>query len=91
MAKSKAKALPPSRSLDELVEFFDTHDMGEYWEDMPEAHFDIAIKRRAHLVAIDEELIGKLAEIARSKRISAERLIHSWLQEKMHEAETSHP
>jgi hypothetical protein len=91
MAKSKAKALPSSRSLDELVEFFDTHDMGEYWEHMPEAHFDIDIKRKIHLVAIDEELIGKLAEIAKSKRISAERLVHSWLQEKMRENETSHP
>ena len=91
MAKSKAKALPSSRSLDELVEFFDTHDMGEYWEHMPDAHFDIDIKRKTHLVAIDEELIGKLAEIAKSKRISAERLIHSWLQEKMRENETSHP
>ncbi len=53
MAKNKSKGLPLSRSLDELVEFFDTRDMGEYWEQMPEAHFDIDIKRRTHLVAID--------------------------------------
>jgi len=29
------------RSLDELVRFFDTHDMGEYWEQMPEVYSDI--------------------------------------------------
>jgi hypothetical protein len=43
MAKSKSKTLPAFESLDELVSFFDTHDMGEYWEQMPEASFDINI------------------------------------------------
>ena len=86
MAKSKSKGLPPSRSLDELVEFFDTHDMGEYWEHMPEAHFDIDIKRRAHLAAIDEELIDRLSEVAKSKHASIETLINSWLREKVLEA-----
>jgi hypothetical protein len=58
MAKNTSTGLSPARSLDELVEFFDTHDMGEYWEHMPEAHFDIGSKKRTHLVAIDEELLG---------------------------------
>ncbi|HEV8711409.1 MAG TPA: CopG family antitoxin [Candidatus Binatia bacterium] len=87
MAKSKSKDLPPSRSLDELVEFFDTHDMGEYWEQMSEAHFDIDIKRRTQLVAIDEELIDRLSKVAKSKRASVETLINSWLREKMLEAD----
>jgi hypothetical protein len=83
MAKNKSTGFPPARSLDELVEFFDTHDMGESWEHMPEAHFDINIKKRTHLVAIDEELLGKLAEIVKSQHVSAEILIHTWLKEKM--------
>jgi hypothetical protein len=58
MAKNKSTGLPPARSLDELVEFFDTHDMGEHWEHMPEAHFDIDIKKRTPLAAIEEELLG---------------------------------
>lgn len=86
MVKSKSKGLHPTRSLDEPVEFFDTHDMGEYWEDMPEAHFDIDLKKQTYLVAIDEELIGKLSEIAKAKHVSAETLINSWLKEKMLEA-----
>jgi CopG antitoxin of type II toxin-antitoxin system len=83
MAKNKSTGLPPARSLDELVEFFDTHDMGEHWEHMPEAHFDIDIKKRTHLVAIDEELLNKLAAIAQSQHVSTEILIHAWLKEKM--------
>jgi len=41
MAEIKSPTLPKFESLDELVEFFDTHDMGNYWEQMPEASFDI--------------------------------------------------
>lgn len=35
--------MPPlPRSLEKLVEFFDTHDMGNYAAQMPEAHFELA-------------------------------------------------
>ena len=86
MAKSKSATLPKFNSLDELVGFFDTHDMGEYWEQMPEASFDISIKRRKHLVAIDEEIVPKLNEIAKSRKISAAKLINTWLKEKLSKA-----
>ncbi|HHT9155174.1 MAG TPA: hypothetical protein ACFYD5_05100 [Candidatus Tripitaka sp. YC43] len=46
MEKSKSRTLPHFRSLDELVKFFDTHDLGEYWEEMPKAHFEVDISRR---------------------------------------------
>jgi CopG antitoxin of type II toxin-antitoxin system len=86
MAGSKSKALPKFESLDELVKFFDTYDMGEYWDQMQEADFDIEIKRRKHLVAIDEELVPKLNQIAKSKRVSSEKLINTWLKEKISKA-----
>ncbi len=83
MTKSKSKNLPTVGSLNELVEFFDTHDMGEYWDQMPEAHFDVNIKRRKHVVAIDEEIMVKLTEIAKSRNVSSQKLINSWLKEKI--------
>ena len=85
MRKSKSKNLSNFRSLDELVEFFDTHDLGDFWEEMPEAHFDVDIKKRTHLVTIDSELADKLTKIARSKKTSARGLINSWLREKIQE------
>jgi hypothetical protein len=83
MAKSKPKKLPSFDSLDELVKFFDTHDLGEYWDSMPEAHFNVDIKRRTHLVAIDDEIMSKLSDIAKSKKVPPETLINSWLKEKL--------
>ena len=83
MAESKLKAIPHFASLDELVEFFDTHDLGEYWEQIPEAHFEVDIKRRTHLFALDEELADKLTEIALSRQVPSGVLINSWLREKI--------
>ena len=92
MAKSRSHSLASSNSLAELVEFFDTHDMGEYGEQMPEAHFEVDIKRRTHLVAIDEDLADKLAEIAKLNHISTETLVNYWLKEKISEGqETRRP
>ena len=86
MAKNKTKSMPSSRSLDDLVNFFDTHDTGECWETLPEVHFDVNIKRRKHLVAIDDEINGKLTKIARSKKVSPQELVNSWLKEKIRKA-----
>lgn len=36
--------LPRFDSIDKLVDFFDTHDMGEYADQMPEARFEVAPK-----------------------------------------------
>ncbi|MBU1487993.1 BrnA antitoxin family protein [bacterium] len=83
MAESKLKSIPDFVSLDELVEFFDTHDLGEYWEQMPEAHFEVDIKKRRHLFALDEELADKLTEIALSRQVPSVVLINSWLREKV--------
>jgi len=83
MAKSRQRNLPHFGSLDELVKFFDTHDLGEYWDEMPEAHFEVDIKVRKHLFALDAELAVKLTEIAKSKQISSETLINAWLKEKI--------
>ena len=82
MAENNPQKLPSFTSLDELVEFFDTHDMGEY-EDLPEAHFDVNLQRRTHLVAIDEEINSRLTEIAEQEQTPAESLINSWLREKI--------
>lgn len=82
MAKSNSRRLPRFRSLDKLVQFFDTQDFGQYWDEMPEAHFEVDIKRRSHLITIDPELASKITEIARSKKTSSARLINTWLREK---------
>jgi len=75
--------MPHFASLDDLIEFFDTRDMVDYWDQMPEAQFQVDIQRRTHLFAIDEDIVEKLTEIALSSQVSPEELINSWLREKI--------
>jgi hypothetical protein len=86
MARSKVKTLPELNSTDELVDFFETHDLGDYWEQMPEADFEIKIKRRKHLVALEEDVAAKVTQIAKAKKVSSESLINTWLKEKLRKA-----
>ena len=43
MAGNKNKNLPSFRSVDELVAFFESHDMGEYWKQLPEAEVEVSL------------------------------------------------
>ena len=82
MAKGK---LPNFKSLDELVEFFDAHDLGEYLDEMPEEHFDVDIKKKIHLFALDSEIADELTKIAKLRHTSSEMLINTWLKDKIQE------
>jgi hypothetical protein len=68
---------------DEFVKFFDIHDLGEYWSEMPEAHFEVDITRKTHLFALDPELANKVIEIAKARELSSEAIINAWLKEKI--------
>lgn len=78
--------LPEFASLEELVEFFDTHDMGEYYDEMPPVHFDVAIEKRSFLVSVNKDLMKRLTEIAKAHHTSTEALVNSWLEEKVTQA-----
>jgi hypothetical protein len=83
MAKNKAKSVPLLKSIDELVEFFDKHDRGDYWDRLPKAEFEVKITTRKHLFAIDEKIIPSINQIAKSKRVTSAKLINTWQREKI--------
>jgi hypothetical protein len=86
MIESKSKKLPQFNSNQELVEFFETHDLGEYEGELPEAYFDVDIKRNHYLVSVDGYLMSKLLEVAKEQQVSVEMLLDSWLKEKLLQA-----
>jgi len=83
MTESETESLPQFGSLDRLIEHFDTHDWGDYLEQMPEADFDVEIRQRVHLVALDADLAEKLTEIARTRHTSSEALVNTWVRERV--------
>jgi predicted HicB family RNase H-like nuclease len=57
--------------------------MGEFWDEMPEVHFDVDIKSKRYLISVDESLMSKLSEIAKLQQVSLEDLVNLWLKEKV--------
>lgn len=86
---SKRKAPLPKHFADiaEAAEFWDSHDLSDYADKTSEAHFDVALKRRKYLAALEPRLASKIAERAREQGVSTETLINVWLAEKVQESE----
>ena len=85
MLKSKKKKLPDFKTTEEFIEFFDDNDIGDYLDEMEDAHFDVDLKTIIYQVTLDIDLSHKLSKIARSKKTSSEDLINEWVKEKIEE------
>jgi len=72
-----------SRSYQELGEFWDTHDLSDYWEQTEPAELDVDIRSSAIYYPIESHLAAKLSFLAGQRGVSAEALLNLWLQEKM--------
>ena len=86
MPRNKLHEHPLQKKVDDLVEFFEKNDMGEHWERMPEAHSEVEIKKRSHLIVIDEDIAARITAIAKAKKPSSESLVNSWLRERIQKA-----
>jgi CopG antitoxin of type II toxin-antitoxin system len=73
-------------SVEQAGQFWDTHDLADYWELTREAEFDVDLERRVFLTTLELRLAGKLTAAARKQGISTETLINLWLTEKVEEA-----
>ncbi|MGH7599457.1 MAG: CopG family antitoxin [bacterium] len=71
------------KSIEEAAEFWDNHDLADYWDLTREAHFEVDIKRRVFLTALEPQLAKKLTGVARQQSVSTETLINVWLTEKL--------
>ena len=91
MANSKKRDPIPKhfKSVQEAGDFWDSHDLADYWDLTREAHFDVDIQQRVFLTALEPELAKRLATCSHKQGISAETLINLWLTEKMAEVAQS--
>ena len=73
-------------SVEQAGQFWDTHDLADYWGSTREAEFEVDLQRRTFLTSLEPQLAGKLTAVARKQGISTETLINVWLTEKVEEA-----
>jgi hypothetical protein len=61
MKGNRSKNLPAFKSVDKLVAFFETHDMGDYWEKLPEVEVEVNTNTGKRWTATQVRQLRKLA------------------------------
>jgi len=82
MKKDKS-SISKAKSYKEIGDFWDSHDLSDYWDKGKEVEMDIDIESEIFLYAIEKSISEKLQEIAHKRGISADTLLNLWLQEKI--------
>ena len=80
--KDRVSSLSKSRSIEEMADFWDTHDAADYDDQTKEAEIEFDLETRRHYIAIDPELRDRLRKLAQARGISLESLANLWLQER---------
>jgi CopG antitoxin of type II toxin-antitoxin system len=86
MGKNKS-SLSKARSYAELGEFWDTHDLTEFWEQTKPAEFEVDIRSEVTYYALDSALSAEVRALAERRGVAPETLLNLWVQEKLHQAE----
>ena len=78
-------SISKAQSYKEIGEFWDTHDLADYWNKTESVEFEIDIQSEVTYYAVDKELSAKIRAIAKRRGISTDTLLNLWLQEKLQE------
>jgi len=85
---SENKKIPEFESYEEMAEFWDTHDLTDYWEQTEPAEFEISPRaRRRYLVSLDRNLLLRIQKIARIRGLTTESLVNLFLEQHLNEIE----
>ena len=84
MKKSKS-SVSRAASLKEIGEFWDTHDLSEFWEKTKETSFEVAIGSEVTYFALEKTLSQQIQAIAKERGVAPDTLVNLWIQEKLKE------
>jgi predicted DNA binding CopG/RHH family protein len=82
MSESKT-SISKASSYAEIGEFWDTHDLSDYWEQTKPAEFEVDLKGSSIYFPLHRDLVEQLREAASAQGVSAETLLNLWIQERV--------
>jgi len=86
MSKNKT-SISKKSSYQEIGEFWDTHDLSDFWKQTKPAKFEVDIQTQRIYYPIDSKLSDNILELARKRGISPETLINLWISERIRQEE----
>jgi hypothetical protein len=84
MKKSKS-SISKARSYAEIGEFWDKHDLSDYWSKTRRVKFDVVLEPEATYYPVAKDLSEKIQSQARKEGVSSYALVNSWLDQKLKE------
>jgi hypothetical protein len=82
MSKGKS-SISKANSYEEIAEFWDTHSLSDYWDQLEPVEFEFDIQSIKICYDIDEKLSKIIRMNSKRRGISAETLLNLWLQEEL--------
>jgi hypothetical protein len=79
----KKPKLPQTDSIEELAEFFDTHDMTDFEDELVDVEGPVFVRENAVSIPLDSAETEAVDKLARARKMSRAALIRSWILEKL--------
>lgn len=87
--KKHKSSVSEATSYKEIGEFWDTHDLSDFWDKTKSASFEVDIESEVTYYAVDKILSEKIQAIAQKRGVTADTLINLWVHEKLQEQKVS--
>jgi hypothetical protein len=78
MGKNRVSSVSKASSLEQMGEFWDTHDLTDFDTEAPDVEFSISSP-----IAIEPDLLSAIEQQVNRRGITVETLVNLWLQEKL--------
>jgi hypothetical protein len=82
MRKNKT-SLSKASSYREIGEFWETHDLSDFWEQTKPVEFEVDIQTEQSYYALERDLAVEVDKIAHQQGVSVETLLNVWVKEKI--------
>jgi hypothetical protein len=78
--------IPQTDSIHELAQFWDTHDLTDFTDELEEVHESVFERKNAIQVRLEPQEAQAVQQIAQSAGLDSSDLIRQWVIEKIHVA-----
>jgi hypothetical protein len=82
-SEMKTEALPQTDSIQELAQFWDTHDVTDFEDEMEEVTAPVFERRSVIALDLDSAEAEAVKRLAESKGVADAELIRGWVREKI--------
>jgi hypothetical protein len=82
-AASGRSSVSKARTYAEIGDFWDEHDLSDYWGKTRSVRADVDLESEESLYRVEKELSETIRRTAKQRGVSPHTLVNMWLQEKV--------